>query len=432
MYKFKETFFKKFFNNISDKILELSEKVENDIQEELHKVDEIKEYNFYKILKAMQDEGLSDSHFGTTTGYGYDDKGREIIEKIYSKVFGSEDSLVRIQIISGTHALALCLYGILRPGDELVSVTGEPYDTLKKVIGEESEEDVGSLRNFNISFRKINILDGMNVELSKLDNVINNNTKMVIIQRSKGYEWRKSISIEEIKKIIERIKSEKEDIVCLVDNCYGEFVEILEPTEIGADLVAGSLIKNPGGSLAQTGGYVAGKKHLIEKIANRLTTPGMGKKVGPSLGHNREILQGLFLAPLLVSEALKGAIYCSRFFELLGFETNPKYNEKRTDIIQAVRFNNPDILIKFCQSVQQCGPVDSFVVPEPWDMPGYEDKVIMAAPTFIQGASLELTADAPIREPYIAYFQGGLYKENVKIAVLKTVQMLYDMGYIKI
>lgn len=416
---------------ISDEVLKISNVAEKDIRGIVDGIDLIKEYNQIKVIKAMQDQKLSDSHFSGTTGYGYDDRGREVLDAVYAGVFKAEDALVRHQIVSGTHALALCLYGNLRPGDELLSVTGKPYDTLEELIGIRGEGG-GSLKEFGISYKQVDLLSDGTIDLPGIKNSISGNTRMILIQRSRGYCWRPSIKIDEIKRAIEYIRSIKKDVIVLVDNCYGEFVEEREPVEIGADLAAGSLIKNPGGGLAPTGGYIAGKEKYVANAAYRLTTPGLGKKVGSTLGHSRLMFQGLFLAPHVVAESLKGAIFCSALMNKLGFETSPEVDAERGDIIQAIKFNNPDSLIAFCQGIQKGSPVDAYVMPQPWDMPGYDSPVIMAAGAFVQGSSIELSADAPIKPPYIAYMQGGLVYEHVKLGIMIAVQMMVDRGIFKI
>ncbi|MCX7923245.1 MAG: methionine gamma-lyase family protein [Clostridia bacterium] len=425
-----QSFLKNEFG-ISESVLKISSAVEKELNEVIGEIDSIREYNQIKVIKAMQDNNLSDSHFTGTTGYGYDDRGREILDEVYANVFKAEDALVRHQIVSGTQAIALCMYGNLRPGDELLSVTGKPYDTLEEVIGIRGE-GAGSLKEFGITYRQVELLQDASADFEGIKNAICGNTKMVLIQRSRGYTWRPSFKIDDIGRIISFIRDIKNDVIVLVDNCYGEFVEDREPTEVGADLVAGSLIKNPGGGLAPTGGYIVGKECYVNKAAYRLTSPGLGKKVGPTLGNNRLMLQGLFMAPHVVSESIKGAVFCAALMKKLGFETSPSVDEKRGDIIQAIKFNNPDNLIAFCQGIQKGSPVDSYVTPQPWDMPGYDCPVIMAAGAFIQGSSIELSADAPIKPPYIAYMQGGLVYEHVKLGVIIAIQMMMDKGIIKI
>lgn len=416
---------------IDKSIIQISKRAEKEIEDNFKSIDSVKEYNQYKVIKAMQEYRLSDSHFSGTTGYGYDDRGRDILDAVYAHVFKAEDALVRHQIVSGTQALALCMYGNLRPGDELLSVTGKPYDTLEEVIGIRGE-GAGSLREFGITYSQVDLLSDGEIDCEGIGNALNGKTRMVLLQRSRGYEWRPSIKIEEIKKVISFIKEIKKDVIVLVDNCYGEFVEEMEPTEAGADLIAGSLIKNPGGGLAPTGGYIAGKEEFVKKAAYRLTSPGLGKKVGSTLGNNRLMFQGLFMAPHVVAESLKGAVFCSEIMRALGMETSPQLYEKRGDIIQAIKFNNPDSLIAFCQGIQQGSPVDAYVTPQPWDMPGYDCPVIMAAGAFIQGSSIELSADAPIKPPYIAYMQGGLVYEHVKLGIMIAVQKMMEKGIIKL
>jgi len=425
-----DDFLKREFG-ISESIINISDLAEKEIEEILQGIDYVQQFNQLKVIKAMQKNNVSDSHFAGTTGYGYDDRGREVLDAVYADVFRAEDALVRHQIVAGTHAIALCMYGNLRPGDELLSITGKPYDTLEEVIGLRGEGG-GSLKEFGVSYRQVDLLADGSIDFEGVRAAVNEKTKMVFIQRSRGYCWRTPIRIEEMEKAIKHVKSLKDDIIVLVDNCYGEFVEEREPVEVGADIVAGSLIKNPGGGLAPAGGYIAGKESCVRKAAYRLTTPGLGKKVGPSLGHNRLMFQGLFMAPHAVSQSLKGAVFCSALMNRLGFETSPMPCEKRGDIIQAVKFDNADHLIAFCQGIQKGSPVDAFVTPEPWDMPGYDCPVIMAAGAFVQGSSIELSADAPIKPPYIAYMQGGLVYEHVKLGVMMAVQMMVDRGIIKI
>lgn len=417
--------------NISKKIIDICVASEDEVSGQFKKIDEIREYNQYKVLNAMQKNKVSDIHFNYSTGYGYGDIGRETIDKVYSDVFGAEDALVRPQIVSGTHALSLCLYGVLRPGDELLSITGKPYDTLENIIGIENCPS-GCLKDLGVSYSQIDLMDNGKINYNEITKKINNRTKLILIQRSLGYSWRPSLSLEDIEYTIKFIKIINPNIVCMVDNCYGEFIDFKEPTEVGADIIAGSLIKNPGGSLAPTGGYVAGKKHLVEMAASRLIAPGIGKECGATLGINRLFFHGLFLAPHIVAEALKGAVFCSKLFSKLGYEVNPEYNARRSDIIQAIKFGSREALIAFCQGIQKGSPVDSFVNPEPWDMPGYNDQVIMAAGGFVQGASIELSADAPLRPPYIAYLQGGITFDHVKIGIIYALQNLSASSSIKL
>ncbi|WAW15812.1 aminotransferase class I/II-fold pyridoxal phosphate-dependent enzyme [Peptostreptococcus equinus] len=408
--------------SIDEKIVKLSEEVDEEIQEEFFRIDEIREYNQLKVLNAMQEAGLSDSHFNWTTGYGYNDIGREKTEEIFAKVFHAEDALVRPQIVNGTHALSLTVQGIVRPGDEIVSITSSPYDTLQGVIGIRDEK--GSLREFGVSYKQVEFLDNGDIDIEGAKTAISDKTKMVVMQRSKGYAWRKSLTITDIKEAVEAVRSVKKDVIIMIDNCYGEFLDILEPTDVGVDVMAGSLIKNPGGGLALAGGYIVGKKDLIEMISYRLTAPGIGKECGLTFGMTRNILQGLFMAPYVVSQAVKGAIFCARIFERLGFKVKPTYKENRSDIIQIVQLKDAEQLIKFCQGVQAASPVDSFVSPIPWAMPGYDDDVIMAAGAFVQGSSIELSADGPIRPPYNVYFQGGLTYDASKMGTLKALESM--------
>lgn len=407
---------------IPEKIIELSEKVEKEIKEEFEKIDKIKEKNSLKVLMACQKHNLSDMHFGTTTGYGYGDIGRDTIEKIFAEVLGAEDALVRNQFISGTHALTVALFAMLRPGDTLLSINGKPYDTLDEVIG--LVENKSSLISYGVKYEQIDLI-GNEFDTSKIvERAKQGNIKLICMQRSRGYSLRNSLSLESIKNIVKEIRSVNKDAIIMLDNCYGEFVDTVEPLEMGVDLIVGSLIKNLGGGLAPNGAYIAGKKDLVELAADRLTVPGQGKEVGPSLGANKQIIQGLFLAPQVVANALKTAVFASRMLEKLGYTVSPKYNEKRTDIVQLINFEDEKKLIKFCQGIQMGSPVDSNSIPEPWDMPGYTDKVIMAAGTFVQGSSIELSCDGPIRPPYTAFLQGGLTYEYGKAGVMKAICLL--------
>ncbi|NNG67982.1 aminotransferase class I/II-fold pyridoxal phosphate-dependent enzyme [Caldanaerobacter subterraneus] len=411
--------------NIPPKVIELIESAEKSCLDIFKKIDEIVEYNQYKVIYHFQKNKLSDIHFDGTTGYGYGDIGRDVIEKIYAGIFGTEDALVRPQIVSGTHAISIVLFGNLKPNEELISASGKPYDTLEEVIGIKGEGR-GSLREYGIIYKEVPLLENGEMDVESIKKAITSKTKMIMIQRSKGYDYRKSFTIAEIGEVIKEIRKVKEDIIVFVDNCYGEFTEKKEPTEVGADIVAGSLIKNIGGGIAPTGGYVVGKKELVENASYKLYAPGIGKEVGPSLGFNRLILQGLFFAPKVVGEALKGAVLLSKVMSDLGYEVLPEYNEERTDIVQAVKFRTEKELISFIQGIQLGSYVDAHVLPEPWDMPGYQDKVIMAAGGFIQGSSIELSADAPIREPYIAYVQGGLSYPQVKLAISIALSRIYS------
>lgn len=402
--------------NIDREICRLGALVEEELLPVFQRIDQIRDYNQIKVLHAMQEAGLAERHLLGTTGYGYDDSGRELLDKVYASVFDTEDALVRTQIVCGTQSLALCYFGILRPGDEVLAVTGKPYDTLDEVIG--IRENPSSLASMGVSYQQVDLLQDGTPDYEAIAEAVTANTKMAVIQRSRGYSYRESLTVETIGKIVSAVKSANKNTIVMVDNCYGEFVDTVEPTNVGADIIAGSLIKNPGGGLAYTGGYIAGREDLVELCADRLTAPGLGKHVGASLGHNRQMIQGFYMAPHTVAESLKGAVFTAGLFERLGFETSPSSAAKRSDIIQAVKFKDPEKLKIFCKSVQAAAPVDSFVSPEPWDMPGYEDEVIMAAGAFVQGSSIELSADGPMRDPYIAFMQGGLVYANVKLAAL--------------
>lgn len=398
------------------------EQTEKDIKPYIEKIDEICMFNSQKILNAFIENRVDNHHFNQTDGYGYNDDGREVIEKIYADIFKAEDALVRTQIISGTHALTVTLFGLLRPNDILLSITGTPYDTLHEVIG--IKENKSSLKSFGIKYDEIDLLNN-DFDYNKIEHYLKNNkVKVIEIQRSKGYSTRKSITIETLEKVIKFIRKLDNEVIIMIDNCYCELVDKKEPIEVGADIAVGSLIKNLGGGLAPNGGYVVGKKELIELVAERLTVPGCGKEVGPTLGANKAILQGLYMAPSAVASSLKTAIFTSRLLELNGYDVEPKYNEKRADIVQNIIFNNKDDLIEYCKQIQYNSPVDSSATVEPWDMPGYDDKVIMAAGTFTQGSSLELSCDGPIRKPYIAYQQGSLTYEYGKISVINAVKKI--------
>ncbi|MCA0983212.1 methionine gamma-lyase family protein [Halobacillus yeomjeoni] len=410
----------------------LKQQTEEHIAPKHIEVNRIVETNQEKVLRAFQQLRVSDSHFNPTTGYGYDDFGRDTLERLYAEIFSAEDALVRPQLISGTHAITTALFGVLRPGDELLYITGEPYDTLHDVIGKEGKKDTGSLKDFGVSYRAVPLTTEGDFDVQAIEQSINEKTKVVAIQRSKGYEDRPSFTIDEIEKMIQKVRDVKKDVIVFVDNCYGEFVETSEPLEVGADLIAGSLIKNPGGGIARMGGYIAGREDLIELCGYRLTAPGLGKETGASLNSLQEMYQGIFLAPHVVGEAMKGAIFTAKFLDSLGFNTNPAYDAKRTDLIQSVNFETADQMVRFCQSIQQASPVNSHVLPQPSPMPGYDDDVIMAAGTFIQGASLELTADGPIRPPYTAFVQGGLTYAHVKIAVTQAVERLVKEEVVKL
>lgn len=392
-------------------------------------IEKVKEYNQYKIIHAMQEAKLNATHFNWTTGYGYDDIGREKVEEIYSYVFGTEDALVRPTIVSGTHAITLTLSGILRPGDELLVITGSPYDTLQKVIGIRGNEK-GTFIEYGIKYNEVPLDSNGKIDIEKSLASVTDKTKIVMIQRSTGYSDRKALTIDEIKYAIDKIKAFNKDLIIMVDNCYGEFIETVEPTNVGADIMAGSLIKNPGGGISLSGGYVVGRKDLIELVANRSTAPGIGKECGLTFGMTRNTLQGLFLAPMIVGEALKGALLNALVYKGLGFRVVPDTEDKRSDIIQGIEFKSREKVIKYCQGIQSASPVDSYVSPEPWKMPGYEDEVIMAAGAFVQGSSIELSADAPMREPYFAYYQGGLTYNHCKLGVMMSLNNLYKNNLI--
>lgn len=409
---------------ISRQVLEYGQNIEKELRERFDAIDETAEYNQMKVIHAMQKARVSDIHFAATTGYGYNDLGRDVLEEVYAHTFHGEDALVRPQLISGTHALHIALSGNLRPGDELLSPVGKPYDTLEEVIG--IRESAGSLKEYGVIYRQVDLLEDGSFDYEGIRKAINERTRLVTIQRSKGYATRPTLSVDQIGRLISFIKSVKPDTVCMVDNCYGEFVERIEPTDVGADMIVGSLIKNPGGGLAPIGGYIVGKKECIDRASYRLSAPGLGKEVGASLGMNQSFFQGLFLSPTVVAGALKGAIFAANVYERLGFLVVPDSVQSRHDIIQAVTFGTPEGVIAFCQGIQAAAPVDSFVTPEPWDMPGYDAPVIMAAGAFIQGSSIELSADAPIKPPYAVYFQGGLTWYHAKLGILKSLQSLLD------
>lgn len=400
------------------------QEIEKSLEPYFKSLEETMHKNGAKILKAMQKNKLSDIHFASTTGYGYNDLGRDTVEQIYADVFKTEAGLVRPQLMSGTHALTVALFGNLRPGDELLSPVGKPYDTLEGVIGIRAE--TGSLAEYGITYKQVDLKEDFSFDYEGIRNAITDKTKLVTIQRSKGYSYRPTLSVAQIGELITFIKGIKPDVICMVDNCYGEFVETMEPTEVGADLCVGSLIKNPGGGLAPIGGYIVGKEKYVENAAMRLTAPGLGKEIGATLGLNQPVLQGLFLSPEVVMNALRGAIFASAIFEKLGFKVMPNSTEKRYDIIQAINMNNAENVIAFCQGIQQGAPVDSFVTPEPWDMPGYDAPVIMAAGAFIQGASIEMSADAPIKPPYTVFFQGGLTAYHARLGIIIALQNMVN------
>lgn len=405
--------------NIKPHVFEVYKQALKDVEEQFKIYDEIREYNQLKVLNAFQEERISDMHFTNSSGYGYDDIGRDTLDKVYARIFNTESALVRPHFVNGTHAIGCALMGNLKTGDTMVCVTGAPYDTLHNIIGISGKENIGSLKEYGVNYKQVDLKNGT-FDTEKIIEVLKEDTtiKLVHIQRSTGYGWRKSFLVSEIGEIISKIKDVRNDVCVFVDNCYGELIDKVEPTDVGADLVAGSLIKNLGGGIAPTGGYIAGKAKYVEQASYRLTTPGIGGECGSTFGVMRQLYQGLFLAPHIVMEALKGSVFCSRIMEIAGFEVLPKYNDKRSDIIQAIKFNDRENLIKFCKGIQKGSPIDSHVECEPWAMPGYNDEVIMAAGAFIQGSSIELSADAPIREPYIAYLQGGLTFDHAKIGIL--------------
>ena len=417
------------FFKLSDKIEKACANALELCKKQFEYIDEVTEYNQLKVQKAFIDNSISESHFNTSTGYGYGDRGRETLDKVWADVLGAEDALVRHNFTCGTHTLATALFGVLRPGDKMLCVTGTPYDTIHGVIGI-TGENMGSLKDFGVQYDEVP-LSNDRLDYDAIKNAVNDTVTMVYIQRSRGYELRPSLSVDEIGKVCEIVKKKNPNVIVMVDNCYGEFVERKEPTQVGADLIAGSLIKNAGGGIATTGGYIAGRHDLIEKCAYRLTTPGLGKEVGASLGMNRELYMGLFYAPHTVGEALKSAVYISALFESFGYSVTPKYNEIRHDIVQCLGLENPESLVAFCQGIQSGSPIDSFVLPEPWDMPGYDSKVVMAAGAFTLGSSIELSADAPIREPYYAWIQGGINFHSAKICANLAAQQMENRGLLK-
>ena len=413
---------------IDNNVYAYGSKILENLKERFSEIDAIAEYNQMKVLKAMQECQVSEACLLGTTGYGYNDLGRDTLEEVYAKVFHTEDALVRPQITCGTHALALALMSNLRPGDELLSPVGKPYDTLEEVIG--IRDSKGSLAEYGITYSQVDLLPDGGFDFEGIKNTINERTKLVTIQRSKGYQTRPTLSVTRIGELISFIKEIKPDVICMVDNCYGEFVETIEPTDVGADMVIGSLIKNPGGGLAPIGGYIAGKRECVENAAFRLTSPGLGKEVGASLGILKDFYQGLFLAPTVTAGALKGAIFAANIYENLGFSVIPDGKESRHDIIQAVTFGTAEGVIAFCEGIQAAAPVDSHVTPEPWDMPGYDAQVIMAAGAFVSGSSIELSADGPIKPPFAVYFQGGLTWQHAKFGILKSLQSLVNKGIV--
>ena len=439
--------YKKYLNEefkIDNDVLALVSDAEDKLAERFREIDDITAICQMKVLKAFQDNHINATHFDWSTGYGYDDAGREAVERVYASVFRTEAALVRPNIVNGTHAIASTLLGLLRPGDELIEVTGTPYDTLQTVIGRENGNAAkrgegsllgpgdfkGTIRDYGIVYKEVALGDDLDVDLDAIKKAVTTKTRVVAMQRSTGYDWRPAISIESLKKVTELVHGIDPSIIVMLDNCYGEFVDITEPTEFGVDVMAGSLIKNPGGGLALSGGYIVGRADLIEQISYRLTCPGIGAECGLTFGQNRNVLQGLFLAPKVVNAALKGAILTGTVYDRLGFEVMPPADSKRSDIIQAIKFRTADRTVAFCQAVQSASPIDSYVSPVPWDMPGYEDQVVMAAGAFVQGSSIELSADAPLREPYIAYFQGGLTYEHARFGLIKSLDTLRKKGLV--
>ena len=418
------------FFKIDEKIESASDIALKKASEQFKKIDEITEYNQLKVLSAFINNGVSESHFVSTTGYGYGDRGRETLDKIWAEVFGAEDALVRHNFTCGTHTLATALFGVLRPGDKMLSVTGTPYDTIHNVIGI-SGSGMGSLKEFGVEYDEVSLKNDR-LDYEAIEKAVDESVTMVYIQRSRGYELRPSLLIEEIERVVKIAKKKNPSVIVMVDNCYGEFVQKKEPCDVGADLCAGSLIKNAGGGIASTGGYIAGRRDLVEKCAYRLTTPGLGKEVGATLGHNRELYMGLFYAPHTVGEALKSAVYISALFSGFGFKTTPAYDAERGDIVQSLGLENEERLVAFCKGIQSGSPIDSYLSPEPWDMPGYDSKVVMAAGAFTMGSSIELSADAPIREPFYAWIQGGLTFHSAKICAMLAAQQMLERGLLDV
>lgn len=427
---YNETLIKDF--GISDKVINFVNDAEEALKDDFQRADDISALCQLKVLKAFQDNHINATHFDWSTGYGYDDSGRDAVERVYASVFKTESALVRPNIVNGTHAISITLLGLLKPGDEFIEASGTPYDTLRTVIGKPSNTFKGTIVDYGIKYKEVPLNSNLDIDYDALIKTITDNTKLVAMQRSTGYDFRPAISIESIKKVAEKVHKINPNIIVMLDNCYGEFVDYVEPTELGVDVMAGSLIKNPGGGLALSGGYIVGKEDLIDRISYRLTCPGIGKECGLTYGQNRNVLQGLFLAPSVVNSSVKGALLTGYIYDKLGFEVMPPVNSIRSDIIQAIKFNEPDKTVAFCQSIQCASPIDSYVTPMPWDMPGYDDQVIMASGSFIQGSSIELSADAPLREPYIAYFQGGLTYNHSKYGVIKSLDNMYKRGFISI
>lgn len=404
----------------------LIKQAEQQIKEQFEIIDEIRDFNQEKVLQAFIDNRVAPEHFYTVSGYGHDDLGREVLDKVFAQIFNTESAIARIHFVSGTHTLACALFGNLKHGDKLISVAGEPYDTMQEVIGTMGDEETrrASLTGNGVLYEEVPLINGTDIDFDGIEKAVDNNTTMVLIQRSKGYSTRKSLTIDVIEKIIKTVKSKNPNCICFVDNCYGEFVEKLEPTDVGADLMAGSLIKNAGGGIVEAGGYIAGKKLYVERAANRLTAPGIGTEGGAMFNQHRLMFQGLFMAPSVVSDAVKGVVLAAKIFDEIGYDSAPKYNEKRTDIIQNITFGKPELLEEFCRTIQSLSPVNGYVTPVPEHIPGYEDKVIMAGGTFIEGSTIELSADGPMREPYVAYMQGGLNYAHVKIALKRFLEKI--------
>ncbi|MCD8370564.1 MAG: methionine gamma-lyase family protein [Clostridiales bacterium] len=411
-------------------VLLFGREIESQLAERFAAIDETAEYNQMKVLQAMQDARVSDIHFAATTGYGYNDLGRDTLEEVFARTFHTESALVRPNLISGTHALHVALSGNLRPGDEILSPVGKPYDTLEEVIG--IRESPGSLKEYGVTYRQVDLLADGSFDYPAIERALNERTRLVTIQRSKGYATRPTLSVARIGELIAFVKKLRPDVICMVDNCYGEFVERTEPSDVGADMIVGSLIKNPGGGLAPIGGYIAGRRDCVDQASWRLSAPGLGKEVGASLGLNQSFFQGFFLSPTVTAGALKGAIFAANVYERLGFSVIPNSTESLHDIIQSITFGTPEGVIAFCKGIQAAAPVDSYVTPEPWDMPGYDAPVIMAAGAFVQGSSIELSADGPIKPPYAVYFQGGLTWYHAKFGILKSLQTLLDAGLVSL
>ncbi len=414
---------------ISDTVVGMAQEAMTTVSSVFERIDKIKEYNQLRVLQAFRNARFAEAHLGATTGYGYDDMGREKIEEMYAEIFGAEAAYVRIQVTCGTQILVACLFGILKPGEEMLAASGRPYDTLASALGVEKKDDTftGSLLDYGMKYNEVQLKEDGSPDLDAIKAAIKPETKVVFLQKSKGYTSRRCLRAEDIKAVVDLVKGIREDIIVFVDNCYGEFVETQEPCALGADLCAGSLIKNAGGGICPSGAYVAGRKDLVERVAERVTAPGLGSHVGPSLGFNRQIAQGLFMAPHVVAEALKGAVFAAKLLEMAGCRCEPSFDELRGDIVQSVAFPDEKQMVNFCKNVQNCSPVDSFVSPEPWDMPGYDAQVVMAAGAFVQGASIEFSADGPIKPPYLVYMQGGLVFEQVKLAVMMAVTGMMEI-----